>query len=64
MGFDPYFQEIPWDIITDDNGAVIGEVYTILPEAPPRKRQRKWGTTSEMKRRFRDGQYTCTKSSG
>lgn len=61
---DPFFQEIPWDIITDDNGVVIGEVYTILPEAPPRKRQRKWGTTSAMKRRVKDGQYTYTKSSG
>lgn len=27
---DPFFQEIPWDIVQDDNGKVIGEVY-LLP---------------------------------
>lgn len=43
---DPYFSEIPWDIITNENGEVIGEVYTILPDPPPRKRQNKMGAVS------------------
>lgn len=42
---DPFLGD-SWDIITDDNGAVIGEVYRLLPAPPPRRRQRKWGTTS------------------
>ncbi|WP_169834396.1 hypothetical protein [Paenibacillus donghaensis] len=47
---DPFFQEIPWEIITDDSGAVIGEVFLTLPDPPPRKQQRKWGTTSSAER--------------
>lgn len=39
---DPYFSEIPWDIITNEYGEVIGEVYKILPDPPPRKRQKFW----------------------
>lgn len=35
---DPIFQEIPWDLIYDDNGELIGEIYLILPDPPPRKR--------------------------
>lgn len=37
---DPYFQDIPWDIITDDAGRVIGTVYILLPDPPPRRRQK------------------------
>jgi hypothetical protein len=33
--YDPYFSEIPWDIITDDKGKVIGEVYMIYPKEKP-----------------------------
>lgn len=33
---DPYFNDIPWEIITDDKGRVIGEVYTLRP-VPPQK---------------------------
>ncbi len=36
---DPYFDDIPWDIITDDNGDVIGEVYILLPDPPLKQRQ-------------------------
>lgn len=36
---DPYFSDIPWDIITNERGEVIGEVYLILPE--PRRGKRK-----------------------
>lgn len=39
---DPLFADIPWDIITNEHGEVIGEVYTILPDPPPRKRQKFW----------------------
>lgn len=38
---DPYFQEIPWDLIYDERGELIGEVYVLLPDPPPRKRIRK-----------------------
>ncbi|BFH10590.1 hypothetical protein WJ0W_004713 [Paenibacillus melissococcoides] len=37
---DPYFQDIPWDIITNDSGEVIGAVYVLLPDPPPRRRQK------------------------
>lgn len=43
---DPLFADIPWEIITNDRGEVIGEVYTILPDPPPRKRQNKRGVIS------------------
>lgn len=29
---DPYFADVPWDVVTDDCGNVIGEVYLIFPE--------------------------------
>lgn len=35
---DPYFQDIPWDLIYDENGELIGEVYIFLPDPPPNKR--------------------------
>lgn len=34
---DAYFQDIPWEIVTDDAGKVIGEVYVLLPDPAPRK---------------------------
>ena len=46
MKLDPYFQDIPWDIIKDDNGRVIGEVYITLPVSPPRRLKAVWDTTS------------------
>jgi len=38
---DPYYNDIPWEIIYDDFGRVIGEVYVILPRPPARRRKRK-----------------------
>ncbi|MGG1878279.1 hypothetical protein ABDI30_12015 [Paenibacillus cisolokensis] len=29
---DLIFQDIPWDLIYDDDGELIGEVYLILPD--------------------------------
>ncbi|CQR51456.1 hypothetical protein PRIO_0211 [Paenibacillus riograndensis SBR5] len=46
MSPDPFFQDIPWEFITDDSGKVIGEVFLTLPDPPLRKRQLKWGTTT------------------
>lgn len=34
---DPYFYDIPWDLIYDESGELIGEVYLILPKPPPCK---------------------------
>lgn len=45
---DPFFSDIPWEIITDDSGKVIGEVFLTLPDPPPRRRQEKWGTGSTI----------------
>lgn len=36
---DPYFQDIPWDLIYDDNGELIGEVYVTLPDPPSSRRE-------------------------
>lgn len=33
--YDPYFADIPWDIIKDEKGKVIGEVYMIFPKEKP-----------------------------
>lgn len=46
MFTDLYQSDIPWDIVTDDSGKVIGEVYKPLPDPPPRRRQAKWGIIS------------------
>lgn len=46
MFTDLYKSDIPWDIVTDDSGNVIGEVFKVLPDPPPRRRQGKWGITS------------------
>ncbi|MNW40403.1 hypothetical protein D3C74_175170 [compost metagenome] len=48
---DPYFQVVPWDIITDESGRVIGEVYVTLPEPPQRRIQSEWDTTSTLLRK-------------
>lgn len=29
---DPYFNDIPWEIIYDDKGRVIGEVFTLYQQ--------------------------------
>lgn len=34
---DPYFQEVPWELVYDDKGRLIGEVYTLPRERPPKK---------------------------
>ncbi|BFH14532.1 hypothetical protein J6TS7_44610 [Paenibacillus dendritiformis] len=48
---DPFFQDIPWDIITNDSGEVVGAVYVLLPDPPPRRRQKKrWDTISISRR--------------
>lgn len=39
MFTDLYDSEVPWDIVTDDSGKVVGEVYKPLPDPPYRKRQ-------------------------
>ena len=33
--YDPYFSDVPWEIIKDDNGKVIGEVYLVYPKDKP-----------------------------
>ncbi|QCT03312.1 hypothetical protein E6C60_2600 [Paenibacillus algicola] len=35
MHNDPIFQDVPWDLIYDENGELIGEVYLILPDPAP-----------------------------
>lgn len=42
MFTDLYQSEIPWDIIIDDSGKVIGEVYKVLPDLPPRRLKAIW----------------------
>lgn len=39
MMVDPYFSDIPWEIIYDDDGKVIGEVF-LLPWQPKRRRRK------------------------
>lgn len=29
---DPYFNDVPWEIIYDDHGQVIGVVYILIPK--------------------------------
>ncbi|WP_164764304.1 hypothetical protein [Paenibacillus illinoisensis] len=41
MFVDLYVLDIPWDIVTDHSGKVVGEVYKPLPDPPPRKKQNK-----------------------
>lgn len=43
---DLYVSDVPWDLVLNDSGRVIGEVYMLLPDPPPRRRQNKWGTGS------------------
>lgn len=37
---DPIFDDIPWEFVTDENGNEIGAVYILLPDPPPRRRQK------------------------
>ncbi|MEK4276500.1 hypothetical protein [Paenibacillus sp. FSL R7-0026] len=46
MFVDLYKSDIPWDIVTDDNGKVIGEVFKPLPDPPQNKRKAKLGVIS------------------
>ena len=39
MLVDPYFQDIPWDLIYDDKGQQIGEVYMIHPWMRPGRKE-------------------------
>lgn len=48
---DPYFQDIPWEFIFNDNGELIGEVYLTLPEPSPRRCKPVWDTTSILPRK-------------
>lgn len=44
---DPYFSDIPWEIIMDERGNVIGEVYMLLsfPQSEkPKCKQKKHGS--------------------
>lgn len=45
MRVDPFFQDVPWEIIKDEDGQVLGEVFILLPAPPPRRRQLKRGTS-------------------
>lgn len=45
LNSDPLYHSVPWDIVTDEGGQVIGEVYLTLPSPPSRQgsaRGRKW----------------------
>ncbi|EPY07444.1 hypothetical protein PAALTS15_09975 [Paenibacillus alvei TS-15] len=45
LNSDPLYHNVPWDIITDDDGQVIGEVFQSLQSPPSRygsARGRKW----------------------
>lgn len=56
MREDPYFQDVPWDLIYDDNGELIGEVYMALPHPPARKRkgkQKQWEANGNEPRESR-----------
>lgn len=39
---DPYFDDIPWEFVTDDSGTVVGTVYTLLPDPDPRRVKSTW----------------------
>lgn len=46
MAIDLYFNDIPWEIVYDDHGRVIGEIYLIkgaISDAKGR-RGKKWNT--------------------
>lgn len=45
---DPYFNDIPWEIIEDEHGRTIGEVFVTAESLLPRK-EREWSV--EMSRR-------------
>ncbi|WP_238191332.1 hypothetical protein [Paenibacillus sp. L3-i20] len=39
---DPYFNDIPWEIICDDQGRVVGEVFLNLHGQPLKSRENRW----------------------
>jgi hypothetical protein len=41
MRYDPIFHDIPWDLIYDDNGELIGEVYLTLLDSPRKRKNKK-----------------------
>ncbi|WP_256846855.1 hypothetical protein [Paenibacillus sp. Pae108] len=38
---DPYYQDVPWEIIYDDKGHVIGEVFMLWWPEQNKKRKKK-----------------------
>lgn len=41
LPIDPFMQDIPWEIIYDDNGRAIGEIFLLnFPEPSSRKRRK------------------------
>lgn len=49
---DPIFNDIPWEIVTDDNGQEIGTVYLLLPDRPARRGQKKKGHSLPFDRTY------------
>ncbi len=47
---DPFFNDIPYDIIKDESGKVIGEVFVTAESLLPR-REREWSLQAERKRK-------------
>lgn len=47
---DPYFDDIPWEFVTDDSGTVVGTVYTLLSNPDPRRVKQTWDTGSTLHR--------------
>lgn len=45
---DLYNSDIPRDLITNENGEVIGEVYVPLPD-PPQRRKKHWNQKNGLK---------------
>jgi hypothetical protein len=41
MVIDPYFNDVPWEIIYDNDGRAIGEIYVLLHLPPTRRRKKK-----------------------
>jgi hypothetical protein len=40
MNPDPYYQETPWEIVLDDKGRVIGEIFTLPARMTRRSNER------------------------
>ncbi len=62
---DPFFQDIPWDIIYDDDGRQIGEVYVLLgaarKEGMPRHEDYGSGPWYKLRRLGNDGARETTR---